>query len=168
MGMKGTVDRTVARVLAPVPEVLRWWARRSARARSEGEVPWTPFAKRFAESRVAVVTTGGFHRPGEPGFDCDRGDPSFREVPGDFPLGDLRISHTHYDTRDARRDPNILLPLDRLREVVEEEGLGSLAPTHFSLMGYIPQVETLVGETAPAIAKRMGREEVDMALLTPA
>jgi D-proline reductase (dithiol) PrdB len=65
-------------------------------------------------------------------------------------------------------DPNILLPLDRLRELVAEGTLGSVAATHYSLMGYIPQVEALVGETAPAIVRRMGREEVDLALLTPA
>ncbi|HUP21135.1 MAG TPA: glycine/sarcosine/betaine reductase selenoprotein B family protein [Gemmatimonadota bacterium] len=168
MTLKGMVDRTVARALAPVPRVQRWWARRAADAEAAGPTPWAPFGRRFSECRAAVVTTGGFHLPDQPGFDCDRGDPTFREIPGDVPLADLRISHTHYDTRDARADPNILLPLDRLRELVAEGALGSVAPTHYSLMGYIPQVEALVGETAPAIVRRMGREEVDLALLTPA
>jgi D-proline reductase (dithiol) PrdB len=168
MSLRAVVDRAVSRLLAPFPEVSRRWAERSASARAEGPVPWTAFTNRFVSSRVAVVTTGGFHLPDQPGFDCDRGDPSFREIPGDVDLGRLSITHTHYDTRDAHRDANILLPLDRLRELVEEEAVGSLAPTHYSLMGFIPQVGTLVGETAPEIARGLRREEVDFVLLTPA
>lgn len=162
------LDRAVARVLAPFPQLVRRWAERSATARATGPVPWAPFTKRFAQSRAAVITTGGFHLPDQRTFNCDRGDPSFREIPSDVDLRGIEISHTHYDTRDAQRDPNILLPLERLRELVSEGVLGSLAPTHYSLMGYIPQVDALVDETAVAIAERLRSEAVDLALLVPA
>jgi D-proline reductase (dithiol) PrdB len=168
MTLRGFLDRAVSRALAPFPALPRRWAERTATARAEGPVPWTPLAKRFAEARIAVVTTGGFHLPEHPGFDCDRGDPSWRAIPADVDLARVRITHTHYDTRDARRDPNILFPLDRLRELVGEGAVGSLAPTHYSLMGFIPQVDALVGETGTAIAERLRREEVDLVLLTPA
>lgn len=168
MSVKGVMDRTVSRLLAPLPDVARWWARKTATAVAEGEIPWTPFHQSFAKARVAVVTTGGFHLPDQTPFDCDAGDPSFRTIPADAPLDSLEISHTHYDTRDAREDPNILLPLDRLRELVEEGVLGSLAPTHYSMMGYVPQVEILVEETVPRLIEGMRSEEVDFALLTPA
>lgn len=168
MTLRGVVDRAVSRALAPFPEVLRWWARRSATARAEDGTPWTPFAARFADARIAVVTTGGFRFADQPAFDCDRGDPSFREIPAETPLDRLVVDHTHYDTRDAARDPNVLFPLDRLRELVEEGALGGLAPTHYSMMGYVPQTAELVEETAPAIASAMTSEEVDFALLTPA
>lgn len=168
MSLKAIVDRAVSRGLAPFPEVTRSWAERTATAQGHGDVPWTPFTRRFADSRVAVVTSGGFHRHDQPGFDCDKGDASFREIPGDVDLGALAISHTHYDTRDARRDPNILLPLDRLRELVSEGALASIAPTHYSLMGFIPDVSALVEVTAPEIARRLLDEGVDVALLTPA
>lgn len=168
MSVKSVVDRAVSRLLGPFPEVARWWARRTATAVAEGEIPWAPFEKRFAKTRVAVVTTGGFHLPDQEPFDCDAGDPSFRTIPADVPLASLEISHTHYDTRDAREDPNILLPLDRLRELVDEGVLGSLAPSHYSMMGYVPQVEVLVEETAPRLVEGMRSEEVDLALLTPA
>lgn len=168
MSVKSAVDRAVSRLLAPFPEVARWWARRSATAVAEGETPWAPFEKPFRVARVAVVTTGGFHLSDQPPFDCDAGDPSFRPLPADTPLEGLEITHTHYDTRDAREDPNILLPLDRLRELVEEGALGSLAPTHYSMMGYVPQVGALVEETVPRLVDGMRSEEVDFALLTPA
>lgn len=168
MSIKGAMDRAVSRLLAPFPDVARWWTRKTATAVAEGEIPWTPFDASFAKARVAVVTTGGFHLSDQEPFDCDAGDPSFRTIPAAVPLASLEISHTHYDIRDARKDPNILLPLDRLRELVEEGVLGSLAPTHYSMMGYVPQVEVLVEETAPRLVEGMRSEEVDLALLTPA
>ena len=168
MSLRSAYDRAVSRVLAPFPGVPRWWAERSARARAEGPVPWAPFTKKLSESRCAVITTGGFHLADQPGFDCDHGDASFRAIPADADLTGIRITHTHYDTRDARSDPNILLPLDRLRELVGEGALGSLAPTHYSLMGYIPQIDELLKVTASAIVKGLRREEVDFVLLSPA
>lgn len=168
MSLKGDFHRSVSRLLGPFPGVVRWWARRSATAEAEGETPWTPFERRLADSRVAVVTTGGFHLAAQQAFDCDAGDPSFREIPADVRLEDLLITHTHYDARDAREDPNILFPLDRLRELVEEGALGSLAPTQYSMMGYVPQIDALVEETAPALSEGMLSEEVDLVVLTPA
>ncbi|MDX1660601.1 MAG: glycine/sarcosine/betaine reductase selenoprotein B family protein [Gemmatimonadota bacterium] len=168
MSVKSAVDRAISRLLAPFPDVARWWTRKSAKAEVGGETPWTPFGKRFAESRVAVLTTGGFHLADQEPFDCDAGDPSYRAIPADAPLDALEITHTHYDTRDAREDPNILLPVDRLRELVDEGALGSLSPTQYSMMGYVPQTVALVEETAPRIVEGMRSEEVDLALLTPA
>lgn len=168
MTWKSALDRTISRAIAPFPPVQRWWTRRALSAEAEGETPWAPFERRFAESRIAVVTTGGFRFADQPAFDCDAGDPSYREIPSDVVLAELVVDHTHYDTRDAEADPNILLPLDRLRELVAEDVLGSLAPTHYSMMGYVPQTTALVEETAPEIARRMRSEEVDFALLTPA
>jgi D-proline reductase (dithiol) PrdB len=165
---RSALDRALSRTLAPFPGISRWWAKRTATASSEAPVPWEPFTKRFGEARAAVITTGGFHLPDQPPFDSDRGDPSWREIPSDVDLGSLRISHTHYDTRGAKRDPDILFPLDRLRELVEEGVLGSVAPTSYSLMGYIPQIATLIEKTAPAIAEGLRREKVDFTLLIPA
>lgn len=168
MSVKSAIDRAVSRLLVPFPDVARWWTRRSASAEAAGATPWSPFEMPFADARMAVVTTGGFHLGDQEPFDCDAGDPSFRPIPADVRLGELEITHTHYDTRDAREDPNILLPLDRLHELVDEGVLGSLAPTHYSMMGYVPQVRVLVEETAPRIVEGMRSEEVDFALLTPA
>lgn len=168
MSWKSALDRTISRAIAPFPAVQRWWTRRTLSAEARGEIPWAPFERRLAESRIAVLTTGGFRFADQTAFDCDAGDPTYRELPSDVVLAELVVDHTHYDTRDAETDPNILLPLDRLRELVAEGVLGSLAPTHYSMMGYAPQTTVLVEKTAPEIAGKMGSEEVDFALLTPA
>ena len=60
------------------------------------------------------------------------------------------------------------LPLDRLRALVDEGVVGSVADSHYSIMGFQgndPSV--LVNESAPAIARTMKDEEVDLALLAP-
>ena len=60
------------------------------------------------------------------------------------------------------------LPLDRLRELVAEGEVGSLAETHYSIMGFQGSDSSqLENESAPAIAEIMKSEEVDLALLAP-
>ena len=66
------------------------------------------------------------------------------------------------------RDINVALPLDRLRELVAQGVVGSMADTHYSTMGYQgSDTRVLENETAPAIAEAMRSEEVDLALLAP-
>ena len=60
------------------------------------------------------------------------------------------------------------LPLDRARELVAEGRIGALAQTHYSTMGYQGNDATSqVEQSAPEIAARMKREDVDLALLAP-
>jgi len=62
----------------------------------------------------------------------------------------------------------VALPLDRARELVAKGRLGSLAESHYSIMGYQgSDTTTLERESAPAIAAAMKSEEVDLALLAP-
>jgi len=62
------------------------------------------------------------------------------------------------------------LPLDRLRELVNEGLLGGLAKTHYGFMGHIdgPHIITLVEKTAREVAQRLKADQVDLVLLTPA
>jgi hypothetical protein len=64
--------------------------------------PWAPFKKRLSESKIAVMTTGGVYVEGQKPFETD-GDWSFREIPLDTPLDQLRIAHTHYDPTEWPR-----------------------------------------------------------------
>ncbi len=62
----------------------------------------------------------------------------------------------------------VALPLDRLRELVGEGVVGSMAETHYSIMGFQGSDSSrLENESAPAIAEIMCSEEVDLALLAP-
>jgi D-proline reductase (dithiol) PrdB len=97
-----------------------------------------------------------------------RGDPSFRRLRADATSETVGVNHLHIDTGYIERDLNVALPLDRLRELVEEGVVGSIANTHYSTMGFQGNDSSqLENETAPAIAAAMKSEEVDLAILAP-
>lgn len=137
-----------------------------------GPPPWTPLAKSVAQCRVALVTTAGVHHKEDSPFNMEdkEGDPTYRVIPRDIPREDLCITHDYYDHRDADKDLNIVLPLDRLQELTREHIIGEVAPFHYSFMGHIdgPHISRLLMDTAPSVARRLKREQVDAVVLTPA
>lgn len=142
---------------------------------SHDPIPWTPVAKPLSECRVALLTTAGISMRGDAPFDMElerkrptRGDPSWRKLRGDATRADIEVNHLHIDTSYIERDLNVALPLDRLREAVAAGRIGSVADTHYSIMGYQGNdASELVEQSAPAIAETMRSEEVDLALLAP-
>lgn len=138
-------------------------------------IPWAPVGKPLAESKVALLSTAGISMKGDTPFDMDferknptRGDPGWRALRSDATAASVEANHLHIDTGYIERDLNVALPLDRLRELVEAGEVGSIAPTHYSIMGY-QGADTTALETrsAPEIAAAMANEEVDVALLAP-
>ncbi len=124
----------------------------------------------LAEARVAVVTTAGFYLPDQPAFVLGVcGDASWRELPHDVNLKALRIGHVshEFDREAVARDPNVALPLDRLRELSVDGIIGGLNHRHFSFMGGIPMPDRLVRETAPQVADLLAQDRVDCVVLTP-
>jgi len=89
--------------------------------------PWTPLAKPVSQCRLALVGSGGIYRTGQVAFH-HRDDVSFRVIDSDTPAHEPRASHFAYDLTDARRDPNVVFPLDGLRQLVREGVLGVLGP----------------------------------------
>ena len=140
-----------------------------------GEIPWTPLARPVAQARVALLSTAGLSMRGDAPFDMElerknpmRGDPSFRRLRSDATSASIEANHLHIDTGYIERDLNVALPLDRLRELAREGAVGAVADTHYSTMGYQGNdTSILEKETAPAIAKAMRSEEVDLAILAP-
>jgi D-proline reductase (dithiol) PrdB len=124
--------------------------------------------KPLSESKLALVTTGGFVPLGGEPFNTGKlGDPTFREIPADVEVDTLGIHHPHYDHDLARRDVNVLFPLPLCRWLADEGVIGELAATHYSFMGYVPLTRRLEGKYAPRLSERLRREGVDALLLTP-
>lgn len=161
------LDRLGAKLFAALPALQRRWARGHAVVSTD--VPWTPLAKPLGACRVALVTSAGVHLDADPPFDLASrdGDPTFRRIPGDVEPRRLRISHNHYDTRDAERDVNVVFPIERLRELAAEGRVGAVAPVHYGF-GWIQAVEPLVRETAPLAARELVEAGVDAVVLAPA
>lgn len=140
-----------------------------ARPRTNGDPAFARPAAPPAGARVALLTSAGAHVDGQEPFDVEdpHGDPSFRVLPGDLDLGRLRFAHSHYDTTRAERDPNVVLPLDRLRELAAEGAIGSIADVHVGMMGFNPDPTRVAEESAPQIAELLRGDGVDLAILTP-
>jgi D-proline reductase (dithiol) PrdB len=135
------------------------------RRRALQDIPWTPLRRPVAEATVALVSTAGVHLATDPPFDI-RGDGSFRVIPRDAVPGDLVLTHPAYDRRDAQRDLNLVLPLERLRELESEGVIGRVARDHYGF-GLSPDDHALT-EPGREMACRLTQEQVDLALLVPA
>lgn len=141
----------------------------------EEEAVWTPFVPRLANARIALLSSAGFYVDGdhEP-FDLDGerarpewGDPGWRAIPAG--AKNLRVAHLHINDADLVADPEVALPARTLEALAGQGVIGSAASEHFSVMGY--QERELAGwraSTAPAIAGRLKRDQVDGIVLAPA
>jgi len=124
------------------------------------EAPWTPFKKRLSESKVAVLTTGGIYVEGQEPFNTD-GDWSYREIPLDTPLDQLRVAHTHYDTNGVAEDVDAVLAMHRLLDLEAEGIVGEAQTPTYSFMGFIPDPSGLMEVTGPEVAGRLKEDGVD-------
>jgi D-proline reductase (dithiol) PrdB len=169
--LRVVTNRLLARAFTRFPRLAERWAENYDTTRSV-EIPWVPMTTPFPAASIALVSTAGVHLRTQPPFDMrdPDGDPTFREIPSDTSRAELTITHDYYDHRDADRDLNIVLPLDRLAELAAAGEIGALAPRHFSFMGHIDRhhIRTLQEQSAPAVAQLLRDDRVDAVLLAPA
>ena len=164
-------NRVAVQLYRHVPWIAERWARRHRFIESE-TVPWATLRRPVRQSVVALVTTAGVHLKSDRPFDMEDpdGDPSFRVLPSDTRPADLTITHKYYDHSAADRDINVVLPVDRLRELHKAGQVGGMAPFHYSFMGHIdgPHIKTLMEETGPDVARRLRSDGAEAVFLTPA
>lgn len=125
----------------------------------------------LAHSRLALISTaGGYLRDDQTPFDAenDLGDYTLRLFPSSTPFEAIAYAHTHYDHTAVEADPQVLLPLRHLENMVAGGKIGELAPSVISFMGYQPDVRRVVNELIPEIMAVAKAEKIDGALLVPA
>ena len=61
-----------------------------------------------------------------------------------------------------------MLPMTRFQEFEEEGIIGMLADTCYSYYGFQLDPTALLEKTMPKVASRMGEEDIEAVLLTPA
>lgn len=132
--------------------------------------PLTPLAKPLRECRVTLLTSGGISLCSMPGFDpMARNDHRLDAIPADVGSRDFQIHDAYYDHADADRDINCQFPIDRLREMVAEGTIGSLAPRFWSgFMGRIYNRSKVLTESGPAFAAALAEDDVDLLIAVPA
>ena len=118
------------------------------------------------QATVAIVSTAGLHRRIDPPFAV--GSLDYRIIPGDTQFDDLVLSHisANFDRSAFGEDPNIVFPIDRLRELASAGEIGGVARWHYSFMGAMPDPSQFE-ETGEEIGRLMAQDGVDVAFLVP-
>ena len=135
--------------LSDLPEVSRQFLIDFDCPEMDGR-PWAD-GPPLAQRRVAIVTTAGLQRRGDPPFHLGAG--SYRVIPGDTAGGDLVMTHAsiNFDRSGFQEDVNVAFPIDRLRELESDRTIGSAGAYHYAFMG-----ATHPEQLAPAAEKVAG------------
>lgn len=124
----------------------------------------------LSASRLVLISSAGGYLPAsQPPFDAPHvlGDYTIRAIPSDTPLDQIAYAHDHYDHSAVNSDPQVLLPLRHLADLVAEGAIGALTPNMVSFMGYQPVVTRVLDELIPAIVAAARAEQAHAALLVP-
>ena len=154
-----------------------------AHYRQTGEVDWGRYNRANNKNKIAgagidlsssrlllVSSAGGYLSKGQRPFDAGNplGDYEIRVFPSSTPLDALAFAHEHYDHAAVDLDPQVLVPLRHLGDLVDEGVIGELSPSVVSYMGYQPDLTRVVDETSSAILQVTQAERVHAVLLVPA
>lgn len=132
--------------------------------------PFTPARRALPMLNLGLVTAAGAYIEGTDPFDIEApdGDFSFREIPSEIEGADLKFAARDYDLQAVEQDVNVQVPLVRLFEFESNGIIGQLNPVFWSLSSSIEDAARLTEETLPNLVERVGRYEVQAALLVPA
>jgi hypothetical protein len=130
-------------------------------------IPWVHNQIPMNQSTVAMITTSGLFVKGQAPFEEKRfwGDYGYRPIHRTISLSKLAYSQYAADTRLARLDPNMLLPIQRLQALADEGFIKAQAVHHYSFYGYCLDLKRLIYGSAKDVARRLRYEGVDKALI---
>src|SRR5271165_4942190 len=127
----------------------------------------TPFVAgpKLADRRVAIVSSAALIRRGDAPFPF--GSSEVRFLPATVPPDELLMSHVsiNFDRSGFQRDINTAYPLERLRDLAADGVIGSVADTHYTVMGSTDPAT--MAETADQITGQLRQERSDAVLLSP-
>ena len=127
----------------------------------------TPFVAGtpLSERRVAIVSSAALIHRGDKPFPFGSGE--YRAVPSDWSNNDILVSHVsiNFDRAGFQRDLNVVYPIDRLRELAAEGVIGSVAATHYTVMGSTDPAAMV--ESADGIAAALLADRCNAVVLAP-
>ncbi|NQW21736.1 MAG: selenoprotein B glycine/betaine/sarcosine/D-proline reductase [Chloroflexi bacterium] len=129
-----------------------------------GPTPWAT-APDLKQARVAIISTAGIHRANDAKF--AGGSADYRLLPGDLDYSELTMSHVsvNFDRSGYQQDPNLIFPLELLRQMETNGEIGSVAKWHYSFMGATDP--SRMNETAPQVARLLKEDGVNAAIFIP-
>ncbi|MEI7532459.1 MAG: glycine/sarcosine/betaine reductase selenoprotein B family protein [Betaproteobacteria bacterium] len=124
--------------------------------------------KPLNQMRIALITTAGIHTQQDQAFDTMGSGMDYRVIPVDTEEKDYVMSHlsVNFDRTGFQSDTNVVFPLQRLKELVKDSVIGSLAKFHYSFMGAIAPV-TRYEAKVKELANLLKQDQVDAVILTP-
>lgn len=130
---------------------------------------WNEFKKPLKNSRITLISSSGTYLEGQQPFNpWAVNDFSIRLIDVNSPKESMQIAHNYYDHRDAVKDINVVLPLDRFKELEEEMFIGELTPHAITLgMGRMYKRNQLMDQTVSEILGILEKEETDVVFLIP-
>jgi D-proline reductase (dithiol) PrdB len=119
----------------------------------------------LSRRRVAIVSSAALIHRGDKPFPFGSGE--YRAVPSAWSNADILISHVsiNFDRAGFQRDINVVFPIDRLRDLAAEGVIGSVAETHYTVMGSTDPASMV--ESADGIAAALLADRCDAVVLTP-
>ena len=115
---------------------------------------------------MALVSATGVYLPEQKSFPTeDPGDTSYRIISAETRTSTLRIAHHHYDHSEADADPNIVFPLDSLRELASQGVIAAVNDKHYSY-GFTTRLKELYEKTFPELADKIERSKTKLVVLT--
>ena len=134
--------------------------------------PWAEWTKDLRRARIGLVPLACRTLPDQPPFHArdGGGDTSFRVIASDIDPNVLvdTFPQQGFDHAGVTADANLLIPLDRLRDLVAAGEMGALSPRMVSVCGHITKPRRLVEETAPQMARVFVEDGADAVLLVAA
>jgi len=130
---------------------------------------WTPFEKRMEKAKVAILCSSGISRKDQEAYEpLTRDNLTHREIMKDTRAQDLVINYAYYDHSDADKDPNIVFPIDRFRELEQESVIGELAEINYGLgLGRMYKRTALQTQLTMEIARKLKEADVDVLFCVP-
>lgn len=133
------------------------------------EIPIPVLDKPLSQCRVALITDGGLVPKGNPDRMVPTNSKTYRSysIEGQRTLKaeDYEVSHQGYNNAFVLQDPNRLVPVDCMREKVEEGRIGSLHEKYYMTAGVMTSME-MGKKFGQGIAQELLDAEVSAAILT--
>lgn len=178
----GAADRLVQ--LAYEYQVRAYTGHEGERAPTYEDGPFAVMRRPLAGARLGLISSSGHfvegHDPKPFGVESMtqeeamsrileflRAAPQLTLIPSETPASRLRVRHGGYDVRGAQKDPNVVFPLDRLRELQAGGRFRELADHAYSFVGATAQTR-LLKESGPEWVERFKQDQLDAVLLVPA
>ena len=132
--------------------------------------PLTRLKKPLRECCVSMLTTCGASTLDAPPFNPDaRNDLRLDAIAADTPDDRFQVHDNYYDHSDVLRDINCQFPLRRLAELQDAGMIGRVAPRLWSgFMGRTYIRSAVTNEAAPAFARQLAEDGVDVLVVVPA